>query len=187
MWWKKHWEDKDRYWTRQSLLEVVASWAEIWLEEKELLYKVLCGPIWSWIYQGCTHKMKMRKIWGLSQIIAWVGVTHPGQMPLMTSTLTQNIEWIVLDGNQSNHFTYLGQSERDFCALNHCFLSLMKVQKLLTNNLKDTSANSDLSRVVLCLHQTAAWTSAMPRPSLITHTEVILLHVYITVKTGRGV
>lgn len=163
MWWKKHLEVKDGHWTRESLLEVVASWAEVWLEEKELLYKVC------WVVQydhkftmAVPCKMKMRKIWGLSQIIAWAGVTHPGQMPPMTSTLTQNIEWIVLDGNQSNHFTYLGQCERDFCELNNRFLSLMKVQKLLTNSLKDTSAHSDLSRVVLCLQQTGAWTSAMP-------------------------
>lgn len=32
VWWKQHLENKDGYWTRESLLEVVASWAEIWLE-----------------------------------------------------------------------------------------------------------------------------------------------------------
>lgn len=92
----------------------------------------------------------------------------------------------MLDGNQSNHFTYLGQSERDFCAGNNCFLTPMQVLKLLTNSLKDTLANSEVSGVMLCLQQTAAWTSAMPRPSLIIHPEVILLHVYITAKTGNG-
>lgn len=128
----------------------------------------------------------MKKIWRLSQITAWVGVIHPGQMPLMTSTLTQTIELIGLDGNQSNHFTYLGQSERHFCAENNCFLFLIKkkVPKLLTDSLKDTSANSDLSGVVLCLQQTAAWTSAMPRPYLLAHTEVLPVHIHVAVKTG---
>lgn len=68
------------------------------------------------------YKMKMKKIWRLSHI-AWAGVTHSGQMPLVTSALTQAIEWMGLDGNQSNCSTYWGQSERHFCAENNCFLS----------------------------------------------------------------
>lgn len=130
--------------------------------------------------------MKMKKIWRLSQILAWVGVTHPGQMPLMTSTLTQTIEWVGLDGNQSNRFTYLGQSERHFCTENNCFLFLIqkKLHKLLIDGLKATSANSDLSRVALCRQQTAAWTRAMHRPYPLAHREVLPVHIYVTDKTG---
>lgn len=39
---------------------------------------------------------------------------------------------------------------------------------------------------MLCLQQAAAWTPAKPRPSLIPHTEVTPLHVYITAKAGSG-
>lgn len=142
--------------------------------------------VWYHTVMNLACKMKMKKIWRLSQIIAWVGVTHPGQMPLMTSTLTQTIEWIGLDGDQSNHFTYLRQSERHFCQENNCFLFLIKkkVQKLLTDSLKDTSASSDLSRDVLCLQQTAAWASVMPRPYLLVHIEVLPVHIYVRVKMG---
>lgn len=52
-----------------------------------------------------------------------MGVSHSGRLLLMTSTLPQTVEWIGLDGNQSRHFTCLGQSERHFCAENNCFLS----------------------------------------------------------------
>jgi len=75
---------------------------------------------------------------------------------------------------------------KDFCAEDNCFLFLIKkkFQKLLTDSLKDASANSDLSGVVLRLQQTAAWTSVMPRPYLPDQTEVLPGHIYVTVKMG---
>lgn len=83
-------------------------------------------------------------------------------------------------------FYILGPIWKTLCAENNCFLFLIKkkAQKLLTDSFKDTSANSDLSGVVLCLQQTAAWTSVMPRPYLLAHTEVLPVHIYVTVKTG---